>query len=227
MRDPAPPAPRPARTNRHPTRLAADHPQPGMTPPGQDTRTGRTHQLPRHQPPFDLRRVLAYRQHQVPPRTAARPSRAWPKDHGRAAARPNLPRVMTSSNKGNPPGLPSIRSSPSTTPTGSYVLSQSAWGQIVIRAAPPCMFTPPANCLSSRPGERPRPTRNSPTRSPSRRTSPPTPAARSRPTTRPHNGMHGHRPGSIPSRHGAIGSRLLPDTVRSLWGGQGTSALRS
>ena len=38
---------------------------------------------------------------------------------------------MTSSKKGNPPGLPSTRSSPSTTPTSAYVLIQNARGQLL------------------------------------------------------------------------------------------------
>jgi hypothetical protein len=42
---------------------------------------------------------------------------------------------MTSSKKGNPPGLPSNTSSPSTTPTSLYVLTQNARGHLLDRLA--------------------------------------------------------------------------------------------
>src|SRR3954471_13325232 len=126
MRGPAPAATPPTWTQPHHTGLTADHPPPGVAPPGQRTRAARARQLSSHQPPFDLGNILAYRQHQVPQRTAARPSRKLAKGSPEGGCHPNLPRVMTSSKKGNPPGLPSNTSSPSTTPTSLYVLTQNA-----------------------------------------------------------------------------------------------------
>src|SRR4051812_36425438 len=66
MRGPAPAATPPTWTQPHHTGLTADHPPPGVAPPGQRTRAARARQLSSHQPPFDLGNILAYRQHQVP-----------------------------------------------------------------------------------------------------------------------------------------------------------------
>jgi len=96
---------------------ASTSPQPGQAnPPATNRRSTST----ASSPTVNIRCLRA------PPRG---PPGARPKDHGRAAAHPNLLTVMTSSKKSNPPGLPSTRSSPSTTPTSSYVLIQSARGQ--------------------------------------------------------------------------------------------------
>src|SRR2546429_51800 len=90
MRDVAPATTRPTRTHPHPTRLATDHPPPGMPPPYQHISTVRADQPARHQPPLDLGSVLAYRQHPVPPRTTARPSRS-PAKGSREGRRPSKP----------------------------------------------------------------------------------------------------------------------------------------
>jgi hypothetical protein len=96
-----------------------------MPPPGQHTRAPRARQLTR-------RSTSAASTPTVNIGTSAHHHAALPsptKEHGRAAARPNLLTVMTSSKKGNPPGSPSNTSSRSMTPVGSYVLIQSAGGQ--------------------------------------------------------------------------------------------------
>src|SRR6266704_19561 len=90
MRGAAPATPRPTWTQPHPARLATDHPPPGMPPPGQHVPTARAGQPTRHQPPLDLDSVLAYRQHPVPPRTTARPSRS-PAKGSREGRRPSKP----------------------------------------------------------------------------------------------------------------------------------------
>jgi hypothetical protein len=68
----------------------------------------------------------------------ARPSRSLGQEKGgRAAAYPDVITVASHTKKGNPAGLPSWPSSPSTAPNRPYILTRSAAGHQVLAFEPP------------------------------------------------------------------------------------------
>jgi hypothetical protein len=114
---------RTARTDDHDLGELADAPRPGPTPRAQLRLTTRTAEQTTEQEPVDLDRVRTYHQQWVPPSTKRRPSHPA-KEWGGPLRFQDVITLSSPTQKGNPEGLPSTPSSPSTTQNHLQILSQ-------------------------------------------------------------------------------------------------------
>src|SRR6266498_4689456 len=105
MRDPATGAAGPARPKPPPDlTLAANHPSPAIPPRAQPAPAGRARQPAAGQPPLDLPRIHAYREHRclrAPHRGP--PGRSAKRRPGGPLAYPNPLTLSSHTKKGNPP----------------------------------------------------------------------------------------------------------------------------